>query len=176
MSKPLLAPSPGVGDCQQKTKWSKGVDPEDCKRCFDYEDMFYCDGQCMSKYSSETCSNNSPVAKIPEQCSEPCVQISYPNPFGGCSDRFDCKDWKNEDCVQKSVYDGNTHSNVLKGVCVPSFVPFHHHHHLLSVIIPYLHHHLHLLLLHHLVNLVVEKIQNVKTEKNVRLMEVLGNA
>ena len=90
--KPLKAPSPVVGDCDVRAQWSDPSFVGQCKQCVSQPDMFFCDGECLDKYSSETCSTDSPVAKTAQQCESPCKQVAFP-PMGGCSDKWDC-DWK----------------------------------------------------------------------------------
>lgn len=112
--KPLSAPSPNLGDCSNRGKWLKNVSINQCKKCITQPDMFFCDGECMSRYDTNTiCSTESLVAKTLDQCDSPCVQSGHPSRFGGCSDRFDC-DWQNgENCVIKDE----------RGTCVKTGIP-----------------------------------------------------
>jgi len=101
--KPMQAPSPNLGDCSKKGKWSDVSLVDQCKQCVVEPDMFFCDGECMNRYDlNSMCPSDSLVAKTVEQCENPCVQVGNPPTGGGCSDKFDC-DWKNgETCEVKS--------------------------------------------------------------------------
>lgn len=100
------APSPNVGECDQKGTWSSKDEQDYCKACFNdagenANDYFYCEGSgCLSKYSSQTCGTGSLVAKNIDQCSAPCFQQGYPTLGGGCSDKYDCN-YKNGEICQK---------------------------------------------------------------------------
>lgn len=89
-------PVPNLGKCEKKGQWDSPADVNDCKACMsnstpDYP-LFYCDGQCMSKYNlNGACSTNSLVAKNNDQCSNPCYQVAPPSVLPHqCEDMFDC--------------------------------------------------------------------------------------
>jgi hypothetical protein len=117
------APSPNVGDCNEKGTWSSKKDEAHCKSCFKTAgesagDYFYCEGMgCLSKYSSEVCNTGALVAKNIEQCSSPCVQQGDPTVGGGCSDKYDCN-YKNGEICQKKQISING-GKQERGYCVP---------------------------------------------------------
>jgi hypothetical protein len=102
--KPLSAPSPNLGDCSVRDKWEDSSFVNQCKNCITDPDMFFCNGECMSKYDTNSvCPKDFLVAKTSDQCEMPCVQTDFPPANGGCSDKFDC-DWKRgEICVIKDA-------------------------------------------------------------------------
>jgi hypothetical protein len=102
--KPLSAPSPNLGDCSARDKWDDPSFVDQCKKCISDPDMFFCNGDCMSKYDTNSvCPKDFLVAKTLDQCEMPCVQTDFPPANGGCSDKFDC-DWqRGEICVIKDA-------------------------------------------------------------------------
>lgn len=111
--KPLQAPSPNLGDCSSRGQWSDPSFVGQCKQCVAEPDMFFCDGECMSKYDlNSMCAQNALVAKIAEQCEMPCVQSGSPPTGGGCSDKFDCN-WQNGEVCEFST----VKERGLVGVC-----------------------------------------------------------
>ena len=58
---------------------------EQCQKCagslgYYGEKQFYCNGECMSEYSSrQVCSTTSLVAMDPTQCESPCYQTKPPD-------------------------------------------------------------------------------------------------
>lgn len=117
------APSPNVGTCDKNGTWSSKNDERDCQKSFksvgeSSGDYFYCEGGgLMSKYDlNSVCPEGALVAKVIEQCSNPCIQQGYPTVGGGCSDSFDCN-YKNGEVCQiqdVSVYGGTE----KRGMCV----------------------------------------------------------
>ena len=86
----LHAPSPVTGKCGHNIP--QNWDKDKCQSCVSNDpDNFYCEGQCMSKYDTNTsCSLNSLIAKNTNQCNAPCEQSGYAPTMGGCSDSYDC--------------------------------------------------------------------------------------
>ena len=122
MGVPLVGvPTPNIGDCTKTGKWSSPTMVQDCQSCIagstrDYP-MFYCDGQCLSKYDlNGSCSLDSLVAKTKEQCSAPCKQVAAPSMSNVCQDRFDCN--PGQICFQGNCVEGF-------GTQGPSYKPHH---------------------------------------------------
>ena len=96
MNNYFSVPVPNLGKCEKRGQWDHPADVTDCQACIsnstpDYP-LFYCDGQCMSKYNlNGACSTNSLVAKNTDQCSSPCYQVAPPSVLPHqCEDMFDC--------------------------------------------------------------------------------------
>jgi len=117
------APSPNVGECNQKGSWSSKDEQDYCKACFNdagenANDYFYCEGSgCLSKYSSQVCGTGSLVAKNIDQCSAPCFQQGYPTLGGGCSDKYDCNYKSGEICQKRQISINGGKED--RGYCVP---------------------------------------------------------
>lgn len=115
----LRDPSPNLGECRETGTWSNPEMIQQCNKCVEQEDMFFCGDRCLSRYSFDTCNLNELIAKNKFQCVTPCRQEGVPVIGGGCTDKFDCMEGQYCEIKNVPVYDGNQlRGSEKRGVCV----------------------------------------------------------